>query len=261
MQSLIDQPAYISRIQQGYGTPTYGPVPAYPQTSFLSPAEKSNPYPYSPAAARQLLTSHGWTIPASGPATCAKAGSAAGECGAGIAAGTKLVIPLLYSSGFPSMDDEVQAMQSAFSSSGIQLSLRQAPFNTVLAQAYGCPGKTTATCPASSPALSLLAAPTFTYVPIIYPAGETLFACSGTANGGNYCNKQVDGLISKATTEPGAAGVAALYAYQLYLAKQLPVLWFPNSAYQMSVISPKLGGINLQDSTAHIYPSYWSLKS
>ena len=205
MQSLIDQPAYIKRIQLGYGTPTYGPVPAFPQTSFLDPAEKNNPYPYSPAAARKLLTGHGWTIPASGAATCARAGSGPGQCGAGVAAGTKLVIPLLYSSGFPAMDDEVQAMQSAFSSNGIQLALNEATFDTVLANAYGCPGKTTATCPASSPALSLLAAPTFTYVPIVYPAGETLFECQGTANGGNYCNQQVDGLIAKATTESGAA--------------------------------------------------------
>ena len=51
MQYLIDQPAYIKSIQLGYGTPTYGPVPAFPQTSFLDPAEKSNPYPYDPATA------------------------------------------------------------------------------------------------------------------------------------------------------------------------------------------------------------------
>jgi peptide/nickel transport system substrate-binding protein len=159
------------------------------------------------------------------------------------------------------MDNEVQAMQSAFSSSGIQLLLSEASFDTVLANAYGCPGKTTATCPASSPALSLLAAPTFTYVPIVYPAGETLFECHGTANGGNYCNQHVDGLIAKETTESGAAGQAALYDYQMYLAKQLPVLWFPNAAYQISVISPKLGGVTALDSTAHLYPSYWYLKS
>jgi peptide/nickel transport system substrate-binding protein len=47
----------------------------------------------------------------------------------------------------------------------------------------------------------------------------------------------------------------------MYLAKQLPVLWLPNSAYQISVISPKLGGVIAQDSTAHLYPSYWYLKS
>src|ERR1022692_3672783 len=261
MQSLIDQPAYIKTIQLGYGTPTYGPVPTFPQTTSLSPAEKNNPYPYSPSAARKLLTSHGWTIPASGAATCARAGSAAGQCGAGIAAGTKLVIPMLYSSGFPTMDDEVQAMQSAFSSSGIQLALSEAPTNTVGADVYICLGKTTATCAASSPVLTLIYSPTIIDEPTYYPSDENIFECGGAGNPGNYCNKQVDTLLTKLTTESGAAGLAALYAYQLYLAKQLPFLWFPNSAYQISVISPKLGGVTAQDSTAHIYPSYWYLKS
>ncbi len=261
MQSLIDQPAYIKRIQLGYGTPTYGPVPTFPQTSFLDPAEKSNPYPYSPAAARKLLTGHGWTIPASGAATCAKAGSGAGQCGAGIAAGTKLVIPLLYSTGFPAMDDEVQAMQSAFTSAGIQLVLSSAPTNTVGADVYTCLGKTTATCPANSTVLTLIYSPTIIDEPTYYPSDENIFECGGAGNPGNYCNKQVDRLLTELTTETGAAGQAALYAYQMYLAKQLPFMWFPNAAYQISVISPKLGGVTAQDSTAHIYPSYWYLKS
>jgi peptide/nickel transport system substrate-binding protein len=261
MQSLIDQPAYIKTIQLNYGTPTYGPVPAFPKTSFLSPAETSNPYPYSPAAARKLLTSHGWTIPATGAATCVSAGSAAGQCGTGIAAGTRLAVPLLYSTGFPAMDDEVQAMQSAFSSAGIQLALSEAPFDTVLADAYACPGKTTATCPASSTALTLIYSPTVIDEPTYYPSDENIFECGGDGNPGNYCDKHVDSLLTELTTESGPAGQAALDAYQLYLARNLPFLWFPNSAYQISVISSKLAGVTAQDSTAHIYPSYWYLKS
>ena len=45
------------------------------------------------------------------------------------------------------------------------------------------------------------------------------------------------------------------------VADQVPVLWFPNSAYQISAISSKLGGVTAQDSTAHIYPETWYLKS
>ena len=261
MQYLIDQRAYIKTIQLGYGTPTYGPVPTFPQSSFLDPAQKTTPYPYNPAAARQLLAGHGWTVPASGPATCAKAGTGGGQCGAGIGAGTKLVIPLLYSTGFPAMDDEVQAMQSAFSSNGIQLALSQAPFDTVANDAFECIGKTTANCPASSPVLSLISSPTVAYVPTYYPSSENNFECGGTTNGGNYCNKQVDSLITKVTTQTGAAGLVALYDFQIYLGQQLPFLWFPNAAYQISAISPKLGGVTAQDSTGHIYPSYWNLKS
>jgi peptide/nickel transport system substrate-binding protein len=262
MQYLIDQPSYIQRILLNYGTPTYGPVPTFPASSFLDPAETKNPYPYSPTTAQHLLTSHGWTIPTGGgAATCAKAGSGSTDCGAGIAAGTKLTIPLLYSSGVPSMDDEIQAMQGAFSSSGIQLAVNQAPFNTVLTQGYECIGETTAKCPASSTALSMISSPVYTYVPIYYPDGDSLFGCGGATNGGNYCNQQVESLIKQIITGSQATSQSVLDNYQILLAKQLPVLWFPNSAYQISAISPKLGGVTSQDSTAHIYPSVMYLKS
>lgn len=262
MQHLINQPAYIQHILMNYGTPSYGPVPTFPPSSFLNPAERNNPYPYSPAAARQLLTSHGWTIPSGGgSATCARAGAGAGQCGAGIAAGTKLAIPMIYTSGVPAMDDEVQAMQSAFGLAGIQLQLSQAPANTVLSDGYECFGKSVASCPSSSPVLALFASPGYTYVPIYYPDGDSLFECNGATNGGNYCNKQVDSLITQLTTDTGAAAQDAFYRYQIYLAQQEPVLWFPNSAYQLSVISSQLGGVTAQDSTAHIYPSYWYRKS
>lgn len=262
MERLIDQPAYIQHILLNYGTPTYGPVPTFPASDFLNPAETKNPYPYSPSAAQQLLTSHGWTIPGSGgAATCTRAGNGAGECGAGIPVGTKLTLSMMYTSGVPSMDDEVQEMQSAFDSSGIQLQLTQGPGNTVLADGYECIGKTTATCPASSPVLALFASPAYTYVPIYYPDGDSLFECNGATNGGNYCDQEVDSLITQLTTETGSAARAAFYRYQIYVAQQIPDLWFPNSAYQVSVISPNLGGVAAQDSTAHIYPSYWYRKS
>ena len=125
MQHLINQPAYIKDILLNYGTPTYGPVPTFPASTFLDPAENKNPYPFSTAAAEALLTAHGWTIPKSGTATCTRPGSGSTDCGAGIASGTKLAMPLLYSSGFPQLQNEVQAMQAAFGSAGIQLQLHQ----------------------------------------------------------------------------------------------------------------------------------------
>ena len=66
--------------------------------------EQHNPYPYSPSAARQLLTSHGWTVPGSGAATCAKPGTGAGECGKGISKGARLSFNLQYASGTKSID-------------------------------------------------------------------------------------------------------------------------------------------------------------
>jgi peptide/nickel transport system substrate-binding protein len=261
METLIDQPAYIKAILGGYGTPTYSPVPTFPATDFLSPSGKTDPYPYNPAAAKKLLQENGWSIPSKGTATCAKAGTRRGDCGAGIAAGAPLEMPMLYSSGMPSLDDEVAVMRSSFASVGIQLTLSQAPYNTVLADAYACIGETTAKCSASSTALSLISSPVYTYVPIYYPDGDSLFGCGGATNGGNYCNQQVQALINGLMTEPNPQSIKTFYKYQSVLAKQLPDLWFPNAAYQISAISSKLVGVTSQDSTAHIYPSTWSLKS
>ncbi len=109
--------------------------------------------------------------------------------------------------------------------------------------------------------MSIIASPVYTYVPIYYPDGDSLFGCGGATNGGDYCNQQVEGLIKQIITDGNTASTGALYRYQLLVAKQLPDLWFPNSAYQISAISPKLGGVTAQDSTAHIYPSIWYLKS
>jgi peptide/nickel transport system substrate-binding protein len=262
MQTLIDQPEYIKSLLLGYGTPTYGPVPVFPASNFLAPGAKTNPFPYSVSAAKKLLTSHGWKIPSSGPATCQKAGTGSSDCGAGIAAGTSLTMPFEYSSGFPQLDNEVAALQSSYASVGIQLVLKEAPFDTVLADGYECQGKTEAKCPASSTAVALLSSPSWTYVPIYYPDGDSLFGCGAVTNAGNYCDPTVENLIKQITTGTTAASTqAAMYKYQLYVAKQVPDLWIPNAAYQISAISSKLGGVTAQDSTGHIYPEDWFLKS
>jgi peptide/nickel transport system substrate-binding protein len=256
MERLIDQPTYVKDVLKGYGTPTYGPVPTFPKTDFLNPAANQAPFPYSVSAARQLLTSHGWSIPASGAAKCTKPGTGAGECGAGIAAGTSLSVPLMFPTGNPALQAEIQATQSAYRQAGIDVTLQEAPENTVLAESYACTGKTTAQCPASSTALAIISSPVYTYVPIYYPDGDSLFACGGATNGGNYCNAQVDAAIKSIITSTSTS-LQPLYRYQLLIAKQVPVLWFPNSAYQISAITSKVGGVTAQDSTGHIYPQTW----
>ncbi|MGH3733120.1 MAG: ABC transporter substrate-binding protein [Acidimicrobiales bacterium] len=261
MQSMIDQPAYIKSLLLGYGEPTYGPVPVFPSNDFLAPAAKNDPDPYSPTTAKKLLTSHGWKIPSSGAATCKKPGTASGECGSGIAAGAKLSMPLEYVAQVPALDNEIQAMQSAFSSVGINLTLKEAPFDTVLTDAYDCQGKTTATCPSNTPPLTIISSPVWTYVPVYYPVGDTLFGCDGATNAGDYCNQSVQALINQITTGTTASAAAAFDKYQVLVADQLPDFWFPNAAYQISAISSKLGGVVSQDSTGHIYPQTWSLKS
>ena len=52
---LVDQTTMIQHFMAGYGTPVYGHVPVYPKGNpFVSPAEMTNPYPYSVSAAEKL---------------------------------------------------------------------------------------------------------------------------------------------------------------------------------------------------------------
>src|SRR5580698_2811293 len=62
MQSLIDQPAWIKDFWSGAAEPTYGPTPITPPSTFVSPSEQSNPYPFNPAHAASLLTANGWKV-------------------------------------------------------------------------------------------------------------------------------------------------------------------------------------------------------
>ena len=56
------RPAIIHGVFDGAAAPAYGPVPAIPQTAYVPANAATNPYPYSIAAASQLLSSHGWKV-------------------------------------------------------------------------------------------------------------------------------------------------------------------------------------------------------
>jgi peptide/nickel transport system substrate-binding protein len=258
MESLIDQTKYIKTIFGGDAIPDYGPVPTSPASKFLVKAEE-NPYPYSPTKAKELLTSHGWTIHAGGTDVCTKPGTGAGECGKGISAGTKLAMSLMYPSGTPTFDNAIEVMNSAFSGAGIHLALSQAPVPTAVDDAFACIGKSPATCPTNTPELDYFAPAVWTYLSDL-PIGAQVFACGGSANAG-YCNKQVDADINAITTENNAASLKTMHQYEVYLSKQVPDLWFVRAAFQISVISNKLKGVPAQDTTLHTYPATWTLES
>jgi peptide/nickel transport system substrate-binding protein len=261
MELLINQQEYIKRILDGYGLPTYGPVPLSSKSKFLNRTAETNPYPYDPGKAKSLLKMHGWSIAPGRVATCSRAGSGANECGAGIASGSKLEIPLTYATGFPTIAEEAEAFKTSARTAGIELSLKSAPATTASTGAYQCIGETMAKCPANSQELTLYSSPSFTYTPTYFPTGATIFGCGGVTNGGNYCNRHVDSLITLADTEPTPGGLHAFYRFERLIAKQLPVLWFPTRAYQISAISLKLAGVVSQSSTGNIYPSTWHVKS
>jgi peptide/nickel transport system substrate-binding protein len=51
--------------------------------------------------------------------------------------------------------------------------------------------------------------------------------------------------------------VHAMYAYEDYLAKQLPVIWLPVAYAQLSEINKDLKGTGPQDPLLQLYPENW----
>ena len=121
MQTLIDQPAVINKVFKGYGVPTYGPVPVIPPTYFASSEEKTNPYPYDPAKAKTLLSSHGWKVVPNGTSTCTKPGTGANQCGAGIPAGAPEPSTCSTPPGSPAPTKLMNAEKSPWDQAGINV--------------------------------------------------------------------------------------------------------------------------------------------
>jgi peptide/nickel transport system substrate-binding protein len=246
MQHLINQAGYIDAYLQGYGNPTYGPVPLVPSSKFVSSAEKQNPYPYNPAEATGILRSHGWKINPHGIDVCTRPGSGATDCGAGIAAGQKLSFNLQYSTGTQGVDEEVASLQSAFSLAGIQIAPSGAPFSTVVGNDIPC---TKSGCWELN-----YYGQGWYFDPGYYdPDGSVLFATGGVDNGGSYSNSTADALMNKLESQ----GLPALYNYENYIAKQLPMLWLPQFDGQISAVNDKLQGVFPQDPDGNIYPENW----
>ncbi|MDQ1733310.1 MAG: peptide/nickel transport system substrate-binding protein [Pseudonocardiales bacterium] len=249
MQSLINQPAYVSGPLRGTGSANLGPIQI---SSFLPSYDASKTWPYNPQKATSLLSSHGWTVTPNGTTTCAAPGTGSTQCGAGIAAGTKLQFSLEYSSGVVTLDQEMQAMKSDFSAAGISLNLNQAPFNTVLADAAPCkPGASKCTWQIINWGGGWI------YGINPYPSGDQLFQTGAGSNYGGFSNPASDALISAAVhkNDPGA-----LPAVANDLANQLPVLWTPSELYRISAISTRLAGVNTKQSPIlSLTPEDWQI--
>ena len=251
-QELVDQPQWVTSFYKGLASPTYGPVPTHPANPFADATSMTNPYPYSVSSAVALLKAHGWTVTPGGVDTCTSPGSGANQCGAGVAAGTKLSMNLQYMSGATALAQSMQALKSAASEAGIQIALSSAPFNQVISNAVPCK-PTDASCSWNMENWG----GGWEYSPDNYPTGGELYATGAGSNYGSYSDPQTDSLIN--ATHTSANPQAALNAYQDYLVKQLPNVWQPYPPYELSMISNKLGGVT-QNAYLDLTPETWYLK-
>ncbi len=256
IQHTVDQAGMIKAALYGSGVPTYGPVPAYkpaPQingTPLAAPGSDSNPYPFSITAAQNLLRAHGWKVRPGGIDTCLKPGAGAGECGAGIAAGQQLSFRLEYPSGVVQDSVEAQILASDASKAGIQIQQQPVPTSVTFDDSV-CSKGSSCTWQADYYYLG-----GWQYgVPINYPIGTLIFGCGGPYVGG-YCSRTLDSLMTRAEM---SSSVQALYPYENYLSRNLPVLWMPLQPYQFSAIKSTLHGADAQSLGYWITPEYWSL--
>ena len=257
MQDLVDQKTFISKAFFGNAYPTYGPVPTKPTSTFVDSFEKSNPYPYSPTAAVALLKANGWTVNAGGISTCTSPGTGTGQCGAGVPSGAKASFNLQYVSGVPSLDQEMAQFKSDFALAGIAINLATAPFDTVIGNAT----------PANHTWDMEFWGGGWIYAPDYEPTGDELWSCSlqgfsttapvtsyAGSDSGGYCDPQAQSDILATETSDN---VSAMYTYEDYLAKQLPVIWMPVAYAQLSEINKDLKGTGPQDPLLQIYPENW----
>jgi peptide/nickel transport system substrate-binding protein len=249
VQMSVDQDTISKVIWHDQATPGYGPVPQIPPSSYQGAAQKTNPYPFDIEKAKALITSHGWEIQ-NGVATCTKPGSGDDQCGEGVEQGTQLKFELLTQSGSTETDNMMQELQSSLSKIGIALTIKSEPLNSVLDHSPVCKP----TDSACSWQLSFFGTSGSWYYPA-YPSGEEIFATDAGTNLGSYSDPKADEIIKRTTSSTDST---AMQEYSDYLAKNLPVIWMPNPAYQVSAIKNTVGGVE-QDPMAGMQPQRWYL--
>ncbi len=130
---LVDDQGWITAFMHGAGAPAYGPIPAYPRSPYLPADAATDPYPFSVTAAETLLKNNGWTVNPGGTDVCAKAGTATGDCGAGIPAGTKLAFNYVYSTAPTLIGNQAEDFVSKAKQAGVNIALSSSNFNYMIA--------------------------------------------------------------------------------------------------------------------------------
>jgi peptide/nickel transport system substrate-binding protein len=249
-QHLVDQTGWIHAYYDGLGVPTYSPVPASPANPYSDASASINPYPFSVPAAKKLLAAHGWKVVPDGTTTCARPGTGAGDCGAGITAGQPLTFTLMYPTGTPYTDGSMTDLQSVATQAGIQISLDAVTSATI--------DETIEPCAPSSSACNWELGNyggAWIFEPDHYPSGEEIFQTGALGNVNNYSNPAIDKLITASTTTTAANAPAALNAYANQVRLQLPDFWQPSPG-TLNAVQSNLRGY-VPNAYGFISPQEW----
>lgn len=254
LQHLVNEPLYMETTLHGLGTLNYGPVPNTPGSPYVSQEEKTDPDPYSIAAARALLTGHGWAPGPGGYMVCRSAGTATDECGAGIRAGRQLELSLMYQTEYPTLLAQVETYASVAATAGVNLRLDPQSETTMFSIGGICPP---GPC---NWGILIYADWMWNYGEgALLPSGDQNFSSGGSGDywSGGYSSATADKLIQD---ERYNSGVANVYKFEDYISRQVASLWFPTVA-TWSVVQDDLTGWLPQNAFGYAVPSEWSFKT
>lgn len=153
-----------------------------------------------------------------GTDTCVRPGSGAGQCGAGIPAGTRLAFNLVYGTGSTLLGKEVRALAAAASQAGISITLKGDTLANIIAN------DDDQIAPSNEDKWAMEDFGSYTQV--AYPTTITVFNTNGAFNLGGYSDPQADKLINASVTSPDPNAVKNEAAY---LTAQQPALFGPSA--------------------------------
>jgi peptide/nickel transport system substrate-binding protein len=259
LMHLDDQVGWIKHFLHGTAVPTLGPVPTSPPSSLVSSSSETDAYPFSVADASKLLKANGWNIVPGGQTTCAKPGTGAGECGAGIAKGQPFAFNLDYESDVESVAEEMEDYQSQAAKVGIKVNLTTHPYDDVTAEAVHC---TTGAADCNWDAVNYGAG--WIYGPDYYPTGDVLLESTSSEDAANYNSPKMNGLVNSTLYAKPSQERAVMNRFAKYSVLQVPYLWTPNQVGDFStgdagtLIDSKLGGF-MANTFGDINPEAWYL--
>ncbi len=232
---LVNQPAIIEHVYHGWAVPAYGPVPSSPTSPYIPTDATKAPWPFNPKQAVATLKAHGWDVKPGGQTTCAKAGTAKDECGAGIPAGTpiKFVWANLPESTASTGVLESQAFASeAKSAAGINVSFVTKTFNFLTANYNNAN-------PAAAKYVNDWAVNNYGGIFMnYYPTNDGLMSPGGALNMGSYNDPVATRLMAASVA---SASKAAIAAEVRYFSKSYPIFYMPDQDYIVAV-SKRVGG-------------------
>jgi len=251
LNDVMDQTGQIKALLGGNaGYTDFGPIPPQPPSPYLAPAQLKNPFSISNA--RKLLTSHGWTIPSSGAATCTRPGTGSSDCGAGIPSGKALQFSLVYVSGSAYLEGEMENYKSDASEAGIVLNLSSEPFNSIVGLICG-----NSNCDSPGWQITNWGSGFSWDYGVPDPTGANLF--EGHVGLDYPTPPAMQKLITETETAPQSQTVSVMRAYDTYVVDQAPEVW-QIATYYINAVASNVHGVVLYAS-GNLAPQNWYLSN